>query len=484
MTLQRLEKFPEVAHNPVEAVRFYLQEAKPIHPDTEALLRCRDGRLTEGQRRATERHLESCAECRLAYDRLCRQAHGPAAPAAQADPAILSGVLKDIDRFKAAQAPPEQHGEALKQRIASELEPFLGTGGTDRVLESVSSGGENLLSKVESVMSVFMGKRTAAMLTTGMVDHAILLRGSLRKTARQWSPPSFRDLARRLPTGWARLIVLATLCSVALGLGAFALFWRTGDAAWVDEFFRMPGALAAISMAAIELWFSLRVIRQFAPGEALRAAWILISSSAVCNLASGVFLEVLEARSQLNLAGDAWPGAAIGAWRNIALMIGGTYRFALLAAGLYYALKAYRQSGFLERLRFIDWTLLAIPGAYVLHNLARFTTAAELGSRPEIALHWMLEPLLLLLLWQTLSLYRSVQGMGQGWISRCWGSYTTGVFLTSIGDIALWAANHGYWPRPLISLMWYAWLPAAAAFALAPAYQAETIRFATRKETA
>ena len=100
-------------------------------------------------------------------------------------------------------------------------------------------------------------------------------------------------------------------------------------------------------------------------------------------------------------------------------LIYGTYRFALLAAGLYYALKVYRQSGFLKRLRLFDWVLLAIPAGSVVHNIGGQVADLWLGEWPEIwvALRWLVDPLLWMLLVQALLLFRSVRGMGQGMLA-------------------------------------------------------------------
>jgi hypothetical protein len=66
--------------------------------------------------------------------------------------------------------------------------------------------------------------------------------------------------------------------------------------------------------------------------------------------------------------------------------------------------------------------------------------------------------------------------MGEGWIGRCWRAVCVGIFLMCFGVIALWATAWGYLPWPWSSLIWYLWLPAGAAFALAPAYQLEAIQ--------
>src|SRR5581483_861355 len=60
----------------------------------------------------------------------------------------------------------------------------------------------------------------------------------------------------------------------------------------------------------------------------------------------------------------------------------------------------------------------------------------------------------------------------------CWflRRFSFCVFLTALGNIGIWATNYGYLPWPWSALIWYLWLPAAAAFARAPAFQLEVIR--------
>jgi hypothetical protein len=65
--------------------------------------------------------------------------------------------------------------------------------------------------------------------------------------------------------------------------------------------------------------------------------------------------------------------------------------------------------------------------------------------------------------------------MGPGAIGRCWNAFAVGVALVCIGLVALWAGRWGYLPWPYSSLFWYVWLPADAAFALAPIYHLEAI---------
>jgi hypothetical protein len=107
------------------------------------------------------------------------------------------------------------------------------------------------------------------------------------------------------------------------------------------------------------------------------------------------------------------------------------------------------------------------------------TVKAESGS-PALwqIMGWPVDLLLWLLLAQALMLFRSAQRMEAGRIGQCWKVLALGIFLTVATDIGLWATNYGYLRGSWSALIYYAWLPAAAAFARAPALQLEAIRAA------
>jgi hypothetical protein len=83
-------------------------------------------------------------------------------------------------------------------------------------------------------------------------------------------------------------------------------------------------------------------------------------------------------------------------------------------------------------------------------------------------LNFPVNPLLWVLLAEALLLFRSVRKMGAGWVSKCYGAFSAGIFLILVGNVAIWATHWGYLPWPWSALGWYVWIPAAAAFALAP----------------
>jgi hypothetical protein len=211
----------------------------------------------------------------------------------------------------------------------------------------------------------------------------------------------------------------------------------------------------------------------------MRKAWNLIVISAGCDLAGALLVQVLSAQTALNPFTYAswWSSSDSAFLRDYGSVIGGPLRFAFLAGGLFQALRSYRKSGFLERPAVIDWALLAVTGTYVVREFAGVIFAIQHGKHPGPAevLRWPTDPLLWLLLAEGLLLYRSVRQMGPGWIGRCWKAFSVGVGLIVLGDLAIWATAYGYLPWPWSSLGWYVWLPAAAAFAMAPAFQLEAV---------
>jgi hypothetical protein len=235
-------------------------------------------------------------------------------------------------------------------------------------------------------------------------------------------------------------------------------------------------------LGVIQLSFSLMVLREFAPGQPMRKAWKLIAFSAGFDLAGAICIQFLAMRSALNpLVIMGWlDGSMAASLRQYGLVLGGTCRFAFLAVGLAWALQVYRRSGLLARLTILDWTLVSATGFYVVIEASGVVAALRSGSRPTtvMVLGWPTDPLLLLLLAQALVLYRSVQQMGTGWIGRCWKAFSIGIVLVAAGDVAIWATSWGYLKWPWSALEWYVWLPAAAAFALAPVFQFEAVHYA------
>ncbi|HUI81298.1 MAG TPA: hypothetical protein VLY24_25405 [Bryobacteraceae bacterium] len=262
------------------------------------------------------------------------------------------------------------------------------------------------------------------------------------------------------------------------------MIWRiTGNATWVSVFFPLPGTLLTFCLAIIGLWLGLQVTGHFSSGDLLRKGWTLIALSNGM-LAVGVAVaQFLRATSPLYpfLLTASGGESVLSIARRNGVTVSGPVRFALIAVGLLYVLRAYRRSGLLGKLRLLDWVLLALFGVFVGRNLAAIAVAVR-GENGTPALWqiigWPVDPLLWLLFAEALLLFRSAQQMDPGRIGRCWKVLAVGIFLTVATDVGLWASNYGYIEGYWSALIYYAWIPAAAAFARAPALQLEAIRAA------
>ncbi len=281
----------------------------------------------------------------------------------------------------------------------------------------------------------------------------------------------------------ARLVYITAAAYLAGGLFTYIAWQISGKILWLDFFFRVPGSLAMVALSAAQVILSARVCSEFAPGEPLYSAWRLVTFSAACDLVGSLCVQVFS-------AGVPWnPLARLPGWssrwedsiRQIGLTSGGPLRFALMAAGLFYVVQIYRRSGFLGRYKPRDYVALLLAILYVGREFLDLWKALQAGKRPEIGelLSWPVDPLLCLLLAEALLLYRSTQRMGPGWIGRCWMAFSAGVAFVVLGNALNWGLAYGLIPRPMWSIEWYVWVPASAAFAVAPIYQMDVIRRAS-----
>jgi len=281
-----------------------------------------------------------------------------------------------------------------------------------------------------------------------------------------------RSVIARLP----RTIALTTGVLLTIGAAACIAWWRTGDAAWLRWFFSGPGAVFFLACAVLQVWLSFQCWRRFSPGDLLRPAWLLIFATALMQLAGAVVNQVLL------------PAATSGALLRRAAEIGQLFsplQMIPLACGLSYVLKACRRNGILGRLKTVDLVLLSLVVGYTGWFFATVVFASEHGGRivtAQTIISWASDPLLCILLFQAILIRRSIANMGFGLISRCWLSFTAAIFLTSIGDIGLWAWHRGYLPYPLVVASWFIWFLPGALYALGPAYQLVAMLLATRAD--
>jgi hypothetical protein len=284
--------------------------------------------------------------------------------------------------------------------------------------------------------------------------------------------PRVRSIDTRRGYSEVVLAFLAATAALAVGQAVSALL--KGDSGWYYRFFQNGGTQILAGFAVAGAWMCVRVWHGFEPNEPMYRAWRLISLAAGLDVLSAIFAQVVA-------AAPGWSRAQAVDFQRLGLSLGGTLRFALLAAGLAVVLGIFRQARFLAPLRPLDWALLAAFGVYVTCEFWDLGVAMRAGRRPDLAeiLHWPVDPLLGLLSAQALRLRRTIQHTGGGWIGRCWTAFGIAIFFTALGDVAIWAETRGYFPSPWSAITWYIWFPAAAAFAMAPAYQLDAMQRAS-----
>ncbi len=255
----------------------------------------------------------------------------------------------------------------------------------------------------------------------------------------------------------------------------FALYiWNSSGRAFsIQATSDGTSSLSVIAMAAVGLWLCVLVLRSFPAGAPLRSAWTLVTLAASAGVASGFVAQFLGTNWLLNPL--AWAGQArsesMEQIRHAALVAGGPIRLALLAAAMLAALRVLRRFGFWVRPSATDW---AVSGIVCLFTLCRFGEAGaaslaggQIGFEDWMSLAGL--PILSVLFLEAMLLRQSVVRMGNGLISKCWAAFMCGIFLTGVGDVALWVVphySHG-WPLELLESLTA--FPTAAVFALAPA---------------
>ena len=191
-------------------------------------------------------------------------------------------------------------------------------------------------------------------------------------------------------------------CGTLLGLTSFVSWLATGNALWLNLFFQGPGLVLMVGLAAVQVGLSLSVRRAFFPDEPMYLAWSLIGLSALCDLLSAISVQWLSSGSPLDPLHHArsWSPDTAHLLRQIGLVVGGTFRYALLSAGLLVVLRVYRKAGFLGRLAPIDWILLGLVLAYLIDETRAVVIAIVAGKSPgwHEMVSWPVDPLLFVLL--------------------------------------------------------------------------------------
>jgi hypothetical protein len=147
--------------------------------------------------------------------------------------------------------------------------------------------------------------------------------------------------------------------------------------------------------------------------------------------------------------------------RRGALLLGGPVQMVFLAAGLFVALRVFREFGFHGRLTRADWALAGMVGLFLL---CRF------GQTGVDATALAGYPILCVLVVEARLLRRSVASMGRGLIAKCWGALSIAVLASALGEAGIWLMRAASPAWPIAEIELYIRFLAAVAFALAPAY--------------
>ena len=136
------------------------------------MLRYHEGELKSPERKRVESHIAQCDLCRSESEKLS-SAIEPA-KSDEADPSMLEGVLAGMRQVETRAAQDEEARASLRLRVAAKIEPYLGPKATSDLLQAVSPDGQNLLSNLEPVLALFLGRRAANQLVNQIIDEAIV----------------------------------------------------------------------------------------------------------------------------------------------------------------------------------------------------------------------------------------------------------------------------------------------------------------------
>ena len=217
-------------------------------------------------------------------------------------------------------------------------------------------------------------------------------------------------------------------------------------------------SLSVVGMAVAEAWLCVLALRSFPKGAALRPAWLLILLSASLRAACGVVA---------HLFGLGWQPI-----RWSFPFLSGPIQMALLGAGLLVVVRVLRNSGFRARLGASDWALAAVVAVALA-----LAVQVDAGGVAALAGH----VLLLALFLEALLLRRSLARMGRGLVAKCWSASAIAILMMAFGQAILGVVVRYAPAWPVAAFQRYTSFLAAAALALAPAYQVAAQRRATQR---
>jgi hypothetical protein len=282
-----------------------------------------------------------------------------------------------------------------------------------------------------------------------------------------------------------------TVLTVHLIVGVFVhSYWSaTENETVLRLYFDYEGVLVFLVFAGLQFWLTNSVRRKFSYHEPLGGAWLYLMLASGCLFAGTVLKHLLAVNTALNpliysaSGSDVHLRSLLG---NIGTVVGGPIHMILLGTGLYMALRVYKQLGMLSKLKALDIALIGGAMLYaviVIVGIVQAIRRDPSSVTAEHALTWPGDYLLSLLLLEAIFLRRSAANSGWGYVSKVWGAFAAGIFLTSFCSLMNWLTAYSILTWKETAFVWYLWYPAAGAFALAPAYQYEAMQTAQIRVT-
>jgi len=283
------------------------------------------------------------------------------------------------------------------------------------------------------------------------------------------------------PSLVSNLLIIASSAHLSVGVVTHTLWLLRRNETLFRYYFGYEDPLFLVLCTGLELSLAYVARKQFSPGQLLRRAWSLITIAALFHVVGMILSHVFCTDSYLNplYACDvSWYKPAKAILDPVSMFLGGPVHMAFLASGLFLALRLYRKHGIRRELKVTDWIVLGIVIAYTL-RVAYVLIRLRLGANPSNHFHllealtWANDPLLCVLLFEAISLRKSVVQLRRGYVAKCWGAYVIAIFMTSLGSMIMWATNYSILPYPESAIRWYMWPLVYTAYALAPTYQVE-----------
>src|SRR5689334_9262064 len=206
------------------------------------------------------------------------------------------------------------------------------------------------------------------------------------------------------PPKLSAVLLAAAIAHFAVAIVAHSLWLLQGYQPLFRYYFGYEDPLFLIACTLLEFSVALRASKQFSPEQPLRWAWLIIASSAACQLVGMLLSHWLCLDSNLNpLYATHINGYATftNVVRPLGMLLGGPVHMVILGCGLYLPLRLCRRYGVQGKLRKIDWLILGLVVAYTL-RVAYVVIQMRIGTSqtPNFyeVMNWTGDPLLCVLL--------------------------------------------------------------------------------------